>query len=78
MVRALKLGGRIALVEYRAEDTGVPIKTLHKMSERQARREMEAIVEFVVTMLQGKGPADYAECVLFWGSTSQQCDSLKK
>ena len=43
-----------------------------------ARREMEAIVEFVVTMLQGKGPADYAECVLFWGSTSQQCDSLKK
>jgi predicted methyltransferase len=43
MFRALKPGGRIALVEYRAEDRSVPIKTLHKMSEAQARREMEAL-----------------------------------
>lgn len=43
MVRALKPGGRIALVEYRLEDPTVPIKRLHKMSERQAKREMEAL-----------------------------------
>jgi ubiquinone/menaquinone biosynthesis C-methylase UbiE len=39
---ALKPGGRVALIEYRAEDPDVPIKPLHKMSERQVRREMQA------------------------------------
>jgi ubiquinone/menaquinone biosynthesis C-methylase UbiE len=39
---ALKPGGRVALVEYRAEDPDVLIKPLHKMSERQVRREMQA------------------------------------
>jgi protein-L-isoaspartate O-methyltransferase len=39
LVRALKPGGRIAYVEYRLEDTRVPIKTLHKMSEAQVRKE---------------------------------------
>lgn len=43
IVRALRPGGRLVLIEYRAEDRRVPIKRLHKMSERQARREMEAI-----------------------------------
>ena len=43
MVRALKRGGRIALVEYRSEDPAVPIKELHKMTEAQARREMAAL-----------------------------------
>ena len=42
IVRALKPGGRVALVEFRAEDSAVPIKSLHKMSEAQARRELEA------------------------------------
>ena len=39
LVRALKPGGRIAYVEYRLEDPRVPIKTLHKMSEAQVRKE---------------------------------------
>ena len=43
IVRALKPGGRIALVEYRMEDRTVPIKRLHKMSEAQSRKEMAAI-----------------------------------
>jgi ubiquinone/menaquinone biosynthesis C-methylase UbiE len=43
MFRALKPGGRIALVEYRAEDSSVPIKLLHKMSESQAIKEMSAL-----------------------------------
>ena len=36
-------GGKVVLIEYRAEDRRVPIKRLHKMSERQARAELEAI-----------------------------------
>ncbi|WP_460614164.1 class I SAM-dependent methyltransferase [Hymenobacter seoulensis] len=35
--------GRVALVEYRAEDPKVPIKRIHKMSIAQARREMAAV-----------------------------------
>lgn len=34
--------GRIALAEYRAEDPEVPIKRLHKMSQRQVMKEYEA------------------------------------
>lgn len=43
VVTALKPGGRVALVEYRKEDPNVPIKEVHKMSERQAIREMQAV-----------------------------------
>jgi ubiquinone/menaquinone biosynthesis C-methylase UbiE len=39
IVRALKPGGRVAFVEYRGEDASVPIKSLHKMTERQVRLE---------------------------------------
>ena len=40
--RALRPGGRLALVEFRAEDASVPIKPLHKMSKAQVRLELEA------------------------------------
>jgi precorrin-6B methylase 2 len=40
LVRALRPGGRLVLVEYRAEDPRVPIKELHKMSEAQVRKEV--------------------------------------
>jgi SAM-dependent methyltransferase len=43
LVRALKPGGRVVLVEYRGEDPNVPIKALHKMSEAQIRREMSLL-----------------------------------
>lgn len=39
---ALKPGGRVALIEYRAEDPAVMIKPVHKMSERQVIRELTA------------------------------------
>lgn len=42
IARALRPGGRLVLVEYRAEDPAVDIKPLHKMSERQIRREVES------------------------------------
>jgi hypothetical protein len=41
-VRALKPGGRVVYVEYRAEDPKVPIKPLHKMSEVQVKKEAAA------------------------------------
>lgn len=55
--RALRPGtGRLALVEYRAEDPNVPIKHIHKMSVAQARKEMAAVglelVETVETLPQ--------------------------
>lgn len=40
---SLKPGGRLILVEYRAEDPNVPIRTLHKMTQRQVRREMSVL-----------------------------------
>lgn len=50
LVEALAPGGRVYLVEYRKEDPSVPIKRLHKMSEAQARKEMEAVgLEWVAT-----------------------------
>lgn len=41
--RALKPGGRVALVEYRGENPFIMIKRLHKMSQRQAQKEMQAV-----------------------------------
>ena len=37
---ALKATGRLVLVEYRGEDPAVPIKPLHKMTERQVLDEI--------------------------------------
>ena len=39
IVRALKPGGHLIFVEYKAEDANVPIKLLHKMSEAQIKLE---------------------------------------
>lgn len=50
MAGALRPGGQLVLVEYRAEDRRVPIKRLHKMSQAQAKREMSAVgLEWVRT-----------------------------
>ena len=43
LFRSLKSGGKLVLVEYRAEDPTVPIKRLHKMSQAQAKKEMHAV-----------------------------------
>ncbi|MEQ9288116.1 MAG: class I SAM-dependent methyltransferase [Cyclobacteriaceae bacterium] len=40
--KALKAGGKMFLIEYRGEDKNVPIKKVHKMTEKQAVKEMEA------------------------------------
>ncbi|HKJ15715.1 MAG TPA: class I SAM-dependent methyltransferase [Xanthomonadales bacterium] len=43
IVRALKPEGVLVLVEYRGEDRSVPIKPLHKMTVRQAKKEMARV-----------------------------------
>ena len=49
MFLALKPKGKIYLLEYRAEDSKVPIKPHHKMTEAQARKEFTAAgFKFVV------------------------------
>ena len=46
--KALKPGGKIYLLEFRAEDPKVPIKALHKMSKDQAVKEFQTLgFEFV-------------------------------
>lgn len=42
LYKAMRADGKLYLIEYRAEDPGVPIKEIHKMSEKQAVREMKA------------------------------------
>ena len=40
--KALRPNGKLFLIEYRGEDDSVPIKRLHKMTEAQAIKEMQA------------------------------------
>ena len=52
MAEGLRPGGRIVLVEYRKEDPRVPIKVIHKMTEKQVKRELlrpEFGLEWVTT-----------------------------
>lgn len=43
IVRALKPGGRVVLLEYRQENPTIPIKYLHKMTQKQVKKELTAI-----------------------------------
>jgi precorrin-6B methylase 2 len=43
IVQALKPHGRVVLVEYRGENPLVLIKPLHKMTQRQVKKEMAAV-----------------------------------
>jgi len=45
MVKALKPGGRIVFAEFRLEDDKVPIKLVHKMTEKQVIKEMAEFKE---------------------------------
>lgn len=43
IVRSLKPNGRVMLVEYRGENPLIPIKGLHKMTQKQVKKEMAAV-----------------------------------
>jgi SAM-dependent methyltransferase len=41
--QGLKPGGQVVLVEYRGENPFIAIKGLHKMTQRQVKKEMQAV-----------------------------------
>jgi predicted methyltransferase len=43
IVKSLKSGGKVILVEYRRENPLIPIKALHKMTQNQVKKEMKAV-----------------------------------
>ncbi|MFM7405805.1 MAG: class I SAM-dependent methyltransferase [Cuspidothrix sp.] len=43
IIQALKPGGRVILVEYRGENIFIPIQRLHKMTQKQVIKEMQAV-----------------------------------
>ncbi len=43
ILKGLKPGGRVVLVEYKKENPLIPIKPLHKMSQAQVKREMAGV-----------------------------------
>ena len=39
--------------------------------------EIEAVIDYVQTQLQGKGEPTKADCIAFWGEGERQCDEMK-
>ena len=62
MVKALKTGGRLVFVEYRLEDAKVPIKLVHKMTEKQVKREMS---EFPLRHVQTSDVLPWQHVIVF-------------
>lgn len=56
MVKSLKPGGRIVFVEFRMEDERVPIKLVHKMTERQVIKELGEFKDLKHTSTSDKLP----------------------
>lgn len=60
--KALKPNGKIFLIEYRSEDPNVPIKTIHKMSEKQAVKEFKAAG---FKLIENKANLPWQHCMVF-------------
>ena len=43
IVEALKPGGKVVLLEYRKENPMIMIKPLHKMTQKQVKKELKAV-----------------------------------
>jgi ubiquinone/menaquinone biosynthesis C-methylase UbiE len=52
MIRGLKPGGKLVFVEYRLEDPSVLIKLVHKMTQKQVKKEMaiHPVMKYVKTL----------------------------
>jgi FkbM family methyltransferase len=62
MLEALKPGGKLFLIEYRAEDSTVPIKQVHKMSQKQAVKELKAAG---FSFMKNMGNLPWQHCLVF-------------
>ena len=58
----LKPNGKLFLIEYRGEDSSVPIKKIHKMTEKQAIKEME-VAGF--KLKENIGNLPWQHCMIF-------------
>ena len=39
--------------------------------------EIEAVVDYVLSALQGKGEPTQADCIAFWGEDSRECAAMR-
>lgn len=39
--------------------------------------EIDAVTDYVITQIQGKGEPTYADCVAFWGEGSKECEGVR-
>jgi protein-L-isoaspartate O-methyltransferase len=62
MLEALKPGGKLFLIEYRAEDLSVPIKQVHKMTQKQAVKELKAAG---FSFIKNMGNLPWQHCLVF-------------
>ncbi|TFG76512.1 MAG: class I SAM-dependent methyltransferase [Flavobacteriales bacterium] len=60
--KALRKDGKLFLIEYRGENAGVPIKKIHKMSEKQAVKEMQAAG---MKLERNMGNLPWQHCMVF-------------
>ena len=60
--KARRPEGKLYLIEYRGEDPKVPIKKLHKMTEAQAVKELEA---FGFRLKENIGNLPWQHCMVF-------------
>jgi SAM-dependent methyltransferase len=75
IVRALKPDGRVAFVEYRGEDASVPIKELHKMTERQIRLEAG---QHALTWERTSRRLPWQHLVIFRKATAPGVDAVRR
>lgn len=62
MHKALKSNGKLCLIEFRAEDNTVPIKSIHKMSESQAVKELKQVG---FRLAENKANLPWQHCMIF-------------
>jgi FkbM family methyltransferase len=62
MLEALKPGGKLFLIEYRAEDSAVPIKQVHKMTQKKAVKELKAAG---FSFVKNIGNLPWQHCLVF-------------
>ncbi len=62
--KAMKVGGRVVLVEFRMEDETVPIKLVHKMTEAQAKQEL-GLPEFRLKWKETIGTLPWQHIIIF-------------
>lgn len=60
--KTMRPNGKLYLIEYRGEDANVPIKILHKMTEKQAVKEMKAAG---LKLEQNIGNLPWQHCMVF-------------